>query len=235
MKILANQDTAESPPQSVKTFKDAIYNHLRNAIINHKIKPQERIQEKTIAREFGISTTPVREAILKLEGEGFLTIDAHRRVTVKPLSIIELSEIYEVIGVLDGFATRLALQNSKAAFLEEVNRLTSNMERVYRRGEILDYLNLNTEIHSIIWKASGNSFLIEKLHNTVARMRTFNIERLSLYSTAGIMDKSLESHFKLLRVFRNRRQWPGVEQICRRHWAIYAEYLRKQHESTKEG
>lgn len=225
MELTIDPRSPTSPPL-MRTRKETVYSHLKEAIIRHELKPKERIHEKIIAQAFGISTTPVREAIVKLEGEGWLTIDAHRRVTVRPLSILDLSEMYEVIGVLDGYATSLALKNINVLFLEEIERLTEEMQSFHKEKKLEDCLNTNIFIHLKIWEASRNKFLNENLRSIVDRIRMYNIERLHLYSKAGIMDQSLDGHLKLLRMFKCPKNKANVERFCRNHWAIYAELLQ---------
>lgn len=220
-------------PCLVKTYKETIYLYLREAIITHHLKPRERIHEKVIAQKFGVSTTPVREAFVKLEGEGFLKIDANRRVTVKPLSILELSEICEVIGVLDGFATRLAVRNSDRALVDEIERLTLEMEKFHKEKRVAEYLDSNILIHSKIWEASGNQFLNEKLQHMASRIRTFHLDRLYLYSKSRVMYKSLEGHTKLVEIFNRSFNEDNIETFCRGHWASYSEYLNKETKSPE--
>ncbi|RPH50296.1 MAG: GntR family transcriptional regulator [Desulfobacteraceae bacterium] len=73
-------------PKQLKSYKDSICQYLREAIANQQIKPSDCIQEKDIARQFGVSITTVSEAIRKTEGEGYLEVHANRWVTVKNIS-----------------------------------------------------------------------------------------------------------------------------------------------------
>jgi DNA-binding GntR family transcriptional regulator len=191
----------EPQPMKLRTFKDNIYFYLKDAIIEQKIEPNRRLRERDIAKQFGISTTPVREAFLKLEGEGYLSIDAHRGVTVKPLSHSELIELYQVVKVLDIFAAGLATKNIDNRFLKELQKIFEKMKNAAETGKIEEYLNLSVRFHILIWENAGNKRLyatLKELQNQVVRYRE---ERLSLYSNPAIMKKSISTNKEIVQSF----------------------------------
>jgi DNA-binding GntR family transcriptional regulator len=206
-------------PKPLKTYKDAIYSYLREAIASQLIKPSNRIQEKDIACQFGVSITPVREAIRKLEGEGYLEVHAHRGVTAKTISDAELMEIYKVLKVLDSYAASLAVQQMTRENLLELNKLTDEMESHAREGRIAEYLHLNTRIHLFIWNLSGNRFLSRILVEIQSKMLQYPGERIAYYSRPGVLNKSMGSHRKILDAMKSGKV-DRVENICRDHWHI---------------
>lgn len=203
----------------VRTLRESIYFYLRNAIIKQQLKPNERLQEKNIAKQFGVSTTPVREAFLKLQTEGYLNINAHRSVAVKPISHSELMEIYQVISVLDGFAAYLALKKKDQNFLEKLQIYTNKMEGFYKKDMIEEYLHINTHIHSLIWETAGNIHLKNILDEIQNKMLRYQKERLSFYSRRGIIQRSMEGHKKILAAFKKFDDIK-IERIVRTHWNI---------------
>lgn len=203
----------------IKTLREGIYLYLRDAIIKQKIKPNERLQENNIAKELNVSKTPIREAFLKLHSEGYITLDAHRSVTVKPISYSELIEIYQVMSVLDGFASSLALKKMEQSFLKDLQELTKKMESFYKKEMIEEYLDFNAQIHSLIWETSGNKYLNISIYNAQNQMLRYRKERLSFYSKPGIMQKSIRSHIKILKAFMTSDN-DNIEKIVRSHWNI---------------
>ena len=207
----------EPQPMKLRTFKDNIYFYLKDAIIEQKIEPNRRLREKDIAAQFGISTTPVREAFLKLEGEGYLSIDAHRGVTVKPLSHSELLELYQVVKVLDIFAAGLATQNIDNRFLKELQKIFEKMQAAGETGKIEEYLNLSVNFHDLIWKHAGNKRLyttLKELQNQVVRYRE---ERLSLYSNPDVMKKSIRTNKLIVEAFVTADR-SEIEKAVRNHY-----------------
>ena len=94
-----------------KTLSESIYNSLRTGIINNELKAGQRIYEKEIAKQYGVSTTPVREAFLRLSAEGYLSIDSHRKASVRKISYKELEDIFRVMGDLDALAMSQAVDH----------------------------------------------------------------------------------------------------------------------------
>jgi DNA-binding GntR family transcriptional regulator len=203
----------------IKTLRNSIYLYLREKIIKQELKPNQRVQEKDIAKELGLSTTPVREAFLKLESEGYLEINEHRRVIVKPISHSELIEIYQVISVLDGYAAFLALQRMDKSQLKEIQRLTKKLQSFYEKDMLEEYLRANTMFHVIIWRITGNRTLESTLRSAQNQMLRYQAERLTFYSNHEIFQKSMKSHEDILTAFM-KSDIDNIERIVREHWNI---------------
>jgi DNA-binding GntR family transcriptional regulator len=222
----AAKPPALAPTKPLRTYKDSIYSSLREAIASQRIKPSDRIQAKDIARQFGVSITPVREAIRKLEGEGYLEVHAHRGVTAKTISDAELTEIYNVMRVLDSYAASLAVGHMTSESLLELKRLTDEMECHSREGRIGEYLSMNARIHLFIWNLSGNRFLSRTLEQIQAKMLQYPGERIAFYSRPGVLKKSMESHRKILEAMKSGKVG-RVEEICGNHWSLLAGRAKK--------
>jgi DNA-binding GntR family transcriptional regulator len=94
-----------------ETLGQSIYNCLKKAILENKIKAGQKINEKEIADSFKVSRTPVREALVRLEAEGFTKIISHREIVVKECSYEELTQLFQVMGILDSLAATLVIDN----------------------------------------------------------------------------------------------------------------------------
>jgi DNA-binding GntR family transcriptional regulator len=218
-KQLLSKEAMHGIAKPIKTLRSAIYYHVRESIINHKYNPNQRIHEKDIASEFGVSTTPVREAFLKLESEGFLKINEHQGVIIRPLSYTELIELYEVIGVLDGFAHLLAINHIDEKKLAEIKAYTTKMEKLYNNDMIEEYLHVNGQLHSFIWDISSNVKLKLTLENTYGQILRYRAERLLLCSKPEIIENSMDGHRKIVCAFENR-DTENIEMTVRNHWSI---------------
>jgi DNA-binding GntR family transcriptional regulator len=203
----------------IRTLRESIYLHLKDAIIKQRMKPNEKLQEKEFARQFGVSTTPVREAFLRLHAEGYINLDAHRTATVKTMSMSDLAEIYQVISVLDGFAARLASKRMNAHAFKTLKNLTVKMEDFFTNDMLDGYLQLNAIIHSFIWKTAGSSYLQSILDNVQNQMLRYQKERLAFYSKPNILKKSMDAHRQILNAFRSP-DGERIERIVRDHWNI---------------
>ena len=112
--------------QITKSLSKPIYDYLKNSIIKNDLKANERINEKEIAENFGVSRTPVREAIIRLSVEGFVDIHYHRDSVVKDIPYEGLQEILNVISCLDAYAITLVADRISPKNLGQIESLESD-------------------------------------------------------------------------------------------------------------
>lgn len=182
-----------------RTMSEFIYNNLKAAIINSKLKANQRINEKELAERFRVSRTPVREAVLKLAAEGFVQIDSYRRAVVKEISYKELKEIFEVLGALDRLAVSLAVDNLTLKDTKKLEQLAKKMEKNCTPNSIEKYLELNVAFHNEIWKAVPNKLLVETLHSVRDKLSRYNYAQIYAFKKPGTLERSMQQHRELLK------------------------------------
>ena len=163
----------EAVPQvalHVRTKAEAVYQELRARILDGSIEPASTLNQEALAAMLGLSITPLREALRRLEAEGLVRLEAHRTMTVTPLTRRELNELYAVRLRLDPFAAALAAKNATDEQLTEIEGIAR------RRGERTPQaiLQLNRVFHRTVYSASGNLVLIgvlDQLWNRTDRYR----------------------------------------------------------------
>ncbi|UCC40462.1 MAG: GntR family transcriptional regulator [Candidatus Aminicenantes bacterium] len=202
-----------------KTLSQSIYNYLKESIINNKLKANQRINEKEIAATFGISTTPVREAVRKLGAEGFVTINFHKEAVVKEISHDELKEIFVVLGALDSIATGIAAENIKSKDLVNIEDLTKEMERNCRITSLEKYIDLNQEIHNKIWDSLPNKFLMETIKQVNDQMLRYKYVRMYAFRKPGVLERSLNEHKELLKALKAKDK-KRLKTLTLRHWGL---------------
>jgi DNA-binding GntR family transcriptional regulator len=138
------------------TMQDMIVNKLREAILKGHLKPGERIFERSITEQMGLSKTPVREALTHLEAEGWVQIIPYRGAVVAPLSVEELEDIYVIRISIEGTGARLAARNITAETLKELNDLVAQMVKT-RDEESL--MALNRHFHEVFYRQCGRKLL----------------------------------------------------------------------------
>jgi DNA-binding GntR family transcriptional regulator len=146
----------------VSSINDEVYTRLRLQITNAKIVPGERISIRQIAEAFGVSTMPVREALRKLQAEGFVLFEP-RSVIVRQLSVRELNEVFFIRQRLEILAYELALPNVKEKDLSNLKKLLVSMDDEVDNNE--RWQQLNREFHFQIYKLSTSSMLIKLIKN----------------------------------------------------------------------
>lgn len=201
-----------------KTLRDRIHNYLKNAILRGEIKANQRIQEKELASKFGTSTTPVREAILKLAGEGFIRIDSHREAYVKEISYRELEEIYEVIRYLDALCLRMVVENITDEKIDEIEKLTKKMEKLCSPDTVEEYCEINSKIHIKIWESVENKFLYQIILQVHDQFLRYNTRRLSVFYEPRVLEKSLRDHKLLIEILKERNK-EKAEKFAKKHWS----------------
>lgn len=182
-----------------RTISDFIYNNLKSAIINAKLRANQRINEKELAEQFRVSRTPVREAVLRLAAEGFVQIDSYRRAVVKEISYKELKEIFEVLGALDRLAVDLAVDNLTIKEIKKLEKLVDKMQQYCNLNSIEKYLELNVEFHNEIWKAVPNKLLVETLYSIRDKMLRYNYAQIYAFKKPGSLERSIKQHKELLK------------------------------------
>jgi DNA-binding GntR family transcriptional regulator len=145
---------ATTPP---RTRAEAVATRLRKLIQSGDLAPGTRLRQAEVARQFDVSTTPVREAFVALAQEGLVRQDAHRGVVVFRPSVSELLEIYEIRGALESLATELAATRLDDTGLAAISAVVASM----RDAEPQTYIELNRKLHSLIYVAAGRPRLIE--------------------------------------------------------------------------
>jgi len=176
-----NLDGSIGPPRHrrvVTTKSEWAYEEVRKMILGGELKPGATVNQEELAGELQISVTPLREGLRRLEGEGFVTLNAHRTLTINGLSAQELEDVYAMRLLLDPLAVALATQRMTGEQVAVVNRLA----RAHPRGGPTAVLAANREFHRAVYAASGNSFLTRTLDQLWSAADRY---RLALISEHG--------------------------------------------------
>lgn len=152
---------------------DAIYKTLREAVLEKVLPPGERLSEEGLANELGVSRTPIREALLRLETEGLISRPSGRSVVVSSLTQDEILEIYTVRAHLDGLAAALAATHIIPPKLAELRWINSKMRDAASNSDFEKMARLNVDFHQSMAEGSGNAFLAYLMTQVHARVRRF--------------------------------------------------------------
>jgi DNA-binding GntR family transcriptional regulator len=152
---------------------EGVHQALREAILSQFLEPGTRLAEEEVAGRFGISRTPVREAILRLEAEGLAERNSGRTAFVSELRPQEILEIYEVRAAIDGLAAELAATRIEPPALAGLEWTNQRMAVAGEAGDYATMASLNLEFHEQLARASGNAFLLQMLVAVHDRVRRF--------------------------------------------------------------
>ncbi|HEX2695942.1 MAG TPA: GntR family transcriptional regulator [Acidobacteriota bacterium] len=225
---MAKPKTIELPA----TISQAIYDHLKKAIIRGELKPGQRIQEKDIAALFHVSSTPVREAFFRLAAERFLTITARKEVLVQGTSDAQVMELYEVVRALDGHAMKKVVRELTGHDLEKFRLMTMKLGEYYEAGDHQRYLEQNLKIHDRLWQVCGNKYLYAALTQLMEKIAIYRKHcDFVPFADAGAMEKSYRDH-QFIQEALERRDLDGLEKVIETHWG--EEFIKPLESRAKE-
>ena len=189
----------------IKPLRDKIVSSIRDAIIEGRIKAGERLMEPDVAKNLGVSRTPLREAFLQLESEGFVKVTPRRGAVVSELSEKDAEETYVIKSALEGLAARMAVNNITPETIQQLRALNAEMEKKASSKE-KDHraiLDLNAKYHYLMNKASGN----EKLCHMISILRKQTLRYNYIYLTVlSHIDQSIEEHRAIIEALEKRDQ-----------------------------
>jgi DNA-binding GntR family transcriptional regulator len=160
--------------QSHRPLREIVYEELRDLILKGEIKPGTRMMEIELAEDMGVSRTPIREAIRKLEKEGLVTIEPRRGAYVSDVSVKDMVDILEVRATLEGLAAFLAAQRMTQAEKMELLETSQRFNEALRVGDMAAMIKIDTKFHHLVFAAGRNKHLmqmVEALQELVLRFR----------------------------------------------------------------
>ena len=144
---------------------------IRTMIVEGEIAPGSRINERAICERFGVSRTPVREALKVLARDGYVRLTPNRGATAAALTLADLEEAFSVMAALEALAGELAAQHATEAQIDEVLAMHRQMRLQYDTGDRPAYFALNERIHLAIAAAAGNAILEQMQRSLDGRVR----------------------------------------------------------------
>ncbi len=157
-------------------LRDVVFNTLRQAILTGELKPGERLMEIHLADRLGVSRTPIREAIRKLELEGLVVMIPRKGAQVARITEKNLKDVLEVRRALDMLAVRLACSRMDDEYKKQLREACDEFARVVKNNNTKDITEADVRFHDIINKATGNDRLIQLVNNLAEQMYRYRLE-----------------------------------------------------------
>jgi DNA-binding GntR family transcriptional regulator len=182
--------SAENAPPSRSLLRDQVYAHIRQLIVQGVLAPEMQLRDVEIAESMGVSRTPVREAIRRLQDEGLIVAEAARWTKVAPVSTSIADEIYPMIGVLERLAVSQTGPWSKKA-IAELRTANRRMSKALGKSDGVAASAADYAFHSAIVNAAGNTQLAAVLRDL--KMHLHRLEAL-YFSGSAAADISAQEH-----------------------------------------
>ncbi|WP_114662757.1 GntR family transcriptional regulator [Polynucleobacter necessarius] len=184
-----------------QNLHEVTFQKLRSLLVEGKISPGSKLNERELAESLNVSRTPIREAICRLAADGLVELIANRGAIAVQLSLEDVIHTFNVIADLEGFSGELAANNISDATLCELEALQYEMMASYARRDLSSYYKLNLQIHHLINQAANNPVLSQLFTQVNAR-----IEALRFRSNQdGVKwKKAVEEHQEMLDALKAR-------------------------------
>ncbi len=222
---------AIDPIDTSFSFKNKAYAALKNVIVSmdiYRSRTDIRLDERQLAQDFGISRTPVREAMAQLEREGFVRSVPRRGVYVVRKTKKEVIEMITAWAALESMAARLITEKASDEDIAALRRMFATFEDGQLRAHLDEYSEVNIEFHQTIIRLSGNSVLIHLAENLFTHMRM--IRRKTIVEQDRV-ERSVRDHWNIIQALE-ARDTERAEELVRNHAlgladhvARYADYL----------
>jgi DNA-binding GntR family transcriptional regulator len=190
-----------------------VYARIKEAVLKGDLPPGSRLIESHVADALGISRTPVREAIHKLEREGLLEQSPTGGFFVMGLTRADIEETFGIRSVLESYAARLAALQYREEELQPLEKKIEEYRVSLERGEMKELTHINTEFHDLLYALSRSPKLIKMINDLREQIYRFRRVILGVEEMARV---SNEDHRLMLEYIR-RRDAVGVEALVREH------------------
>src|ERR687887_854322 len=215
-----------APIDSRETFKDKAYAALRHVIMSSDIyrsRTDIRLDERQLAQDFGISRTPVREAMAQLEREGFVRSVPRRGVYVVRKSKQEVIELITAWAALESMAARLITQIAEDDEIATLRKMFTTFENGQLHAKLDEYSEVNIEFHQSIIRMSRNRVLIDLAENLFTHMRMIRRKTIGEEDRA---DRSIRDHMNIIQALE-ARDTERAEDLVRQHALGLAEHVAR--------
>lgn len=183
------------------TLREKILESIRDAIISGSISSGSRVSEPELAERFGISRTPIREALRQLESEGYLTVIPRKGAVVSAFTQKDVEEFYAIKSILEGYAAKLACSRLSDKEIERLQTINKRLDELAGQGDIKQFFRIHSDFHDLFIKAADNDKLREMINLLVTRFQRL---RLMSLSQPGRMAVSVTEHEKIITAFKER-------------------------------
>ena len=193
-------------------LRDVVFNTLRQAILRGELKPGERLMEIQLANKLGVSRTPIREAIRKLELEGLVLMIPRKGAEVAEITEKSLRDVLEVRRALEELSVQLACEKITKEEIRELERVAKEFQQVVKSSAITEIAEVDVRFHDIIYTATDNQKLIQLLNNLREQMYRYRVEYLK---RDGVFPQLIAEHEAIIRHIENNEKEKATEVMCR--------------------
>ncbi len=180
-------------------LSEVVYTTIKKKLINQSewITSGVKLQENQLAHELGVSRTPVREAMHRLEKDGLIQIIPRRGAFVRTVSSKDVREIFDIRGALESLAVRSSLSSLDKKKLSKMRTLFKECEELVQKGDLSFFIQLDEEFHDFLIRSGKNERSIQMIENLNNQIR---LARFKSFSVPGRAGKAFDEHKRIIDV-----------------------------------
>ncbi|MBD2844944.1 GntR family transcriptional regulator [Paenibacillus sp. IB182496] len=206
--------------EELTPIRDKVYQYIKQAIVQGIYKSGDRIIERELADQLNVSRTPIREALFRLESQGFVKTLPRRGVVVSKLSPEEVIEIFTILSALESLATKLAAHKANDTHREELDAIVAEIDSALSEPTLKEeHWKFHFKVNDVINRASGSPRLTSMLDGLSEYIRAFVYLG---YELPGRMRKAMEEHRDQARAVRD-----GEAELAENLTKIHVENAKK--------
>ncbi len=183
-----------------KPLRDVVFENLRTAILEGNLKSGQRLMEVQLAEQLGVSRTPIREAIRKLELEGLVVMLPRKGAYVANMSFKDLIDVLEIRATLEGLAASLAAERRRDEDITEIERVAKEFEVSVREANIDNVLKKDVEFHEKIFLMANNKKLYQLITSLWEQVHRFRVTYVSNYEASLSL---VDEHNRILEAIKS--------------------------------
>ncbi|MBS0241167.1 MAG: GntR family transcriptional regulator [Proteobacteria bacterium] len=206
-----------------RSLSDELVPLIRDMIVGGELAPGAKIPEQAIAERFGVSRTPLREALKALAAEGIVTLHTNRGATVATISAEQVGELFPIMGALEALAGELACQRASDADIRRIRQMHERMQTHYRRRERGPYIKLNQAIHEALFEIAGNETLTQMYRALMLRIHSI---RYIARKSPDRWREAMDDHEAIVEALE-QRSGKRLARVLAEHLAHKAEMVRE--------
>lgn len=216
-----------------KSLKDLVYDYLKEELKEGRLLPGVSFRLRDISEAVGISTTPLREALVQLESEGFITLTRRKGAMVTPLSLGAISNIYQMIGAFESSVFMEVCQNLGPHQTRTMRDLNRRMRNLLKEGLMNEYLQVNHDFHDVFLSLSSNSELCYRVEIFKQRLYDFPRTDLIIFEWE---ESNLAEHDRIVDYLEVGKYRDAADFLQNVHWSfdVQKRYIVQYYENHVE-
>jgi DNA-binding GntR family transcriptional regulator len=217
------------------SLRKQVYDYLKEELAARRLKPGEFIDQKALQERLGVSKTPLRDSLIQLESEGFVSIIPCRGVVVHKLCPEDVRHIYQIAGALEGAASQAVFPKMTPERLEEMEGLVDEVQEHMARGDYSLCADRNNRFHDLVLALLDNPPLLRLIH--LFRDRLYDFPPKDLRGVREWEEGYWRQHRDLLRLFREGTAKEVGDFMREVHWNFdaYEPFLKVYYEGEASG